>query len=185
MGVEIAQAFVDSGAEVRLIAGELSVPLPPRVTVVRAPTTEKMLNAVMSALPRTDVLVMCAAVADYRPARAAKGKRHGQSITVRLERTPDILKEVSRRNHHAVVVGFSLDDSAARAGTKLREKRLDLIVANPFVTAGAGTIRPHLIFTGPRSGVHSPRSLRPMSKPDFARLLVTEVAGLLEGKTRK
>jgi phosphopantothenoylcysteine decarboxylase/phosphopantothenate--cysteine ligase len=180
MGVEIARSFIDAGAEVRLVAGELSIPLPPGVTVTQATTTEKMLLAVLAALPRTDVLVMCAAVADYRPARAATGKHHEPTITVQLERTPDILKEVSRRRHHAVVVGFSLDDSEARARTKLEEKRLDLIVANPFITPGSGTIKARLIR---RAG--KPRSLKPMSKPDFARLLVAEVAELLRGRTNK
>ena len=187
MGVEIARAFVDAGAEVRLITGELSVPLPPGVTVTQATTADKMLRAVLTALPRTDVLVMCAAVADYRPARAATGKHHEPTITVRLERTPDILKEVSRRRHHAVVVGFSLDDSGARARTKLEEKRLDLIVANPFTTPGSGTIKARLIFGDPTSKARSPKSrpLKPMSKPDFARLLVAEVAELLRGRTNK
>jgi len=180
MGVEIARAFIDAGAQVRLIAGELSVPLPPGVTVTHAPTTEKMLGAVLAALPRTDVLVMCAAVADYRPARAARGKHHEATITVRLERTPDILKEVSRRRHHAVVIGFSLDDSAARAQAKLEQKQLDLIVANPFVTAGSGTIKARLVA---RTG--KPRSLKPMSKPDFARQLVVEIAGLLQERAKK
>ena len=180
MGIEIARAFIDAGAEVRLIAGELSVPLPPGVTVTQATTTEKMLRAVLAALPRTDVLVMCAAVADYRPDRVTKGKHHEPSITVRLERTPDILREVSRRRHNAVVVGFSLDDSAVRARAKLDQKHLDLIVANPFVTAGSGTIKARLVS---RAG--KPRGLKPMSKPDFARLLVAEVAGLLAGRTNK
>ncbi len=180
MGIEIARAFLEAGAEVRLVAGEASFPLPTGVTVIRAPTTDKMLRAVLAALPRTDVLVMSAAVADYRPVRPARTKRHEQSLTIRLKRTPDILKEVGRRRHHAVVVGFSLDDSPARAGTKLKEKNLDLIVANPFVTAGSGTIKARLIA---RSG--ESRDLRPMSKPDFARLLVAEVVGLLAGRTRK
>jgi phosphopantothenoylcysteine decarboxylase/phosphopantothenate--cysteine ligase len=179
MGVEIARAFVDAGAQVSLVAGELSVSLPAGVTVTRTPTTDKMLRAVLAALPRTDVLVMCAAVADYRPVRPAKGKHHDPSLTVRLVRTPDILKEVSRRHHHAVVVGFSLDNSPARAQIKLEQKQLDLVVANPFVTAGSGTIKAQLI---PRAG--RPRSLKPMSKPDFARVLVEEVAELLQGRTR-
>jgi phosphopantothenoylcysteine decarboxylase / phosphopantothenate---cysteine ligase len=187
MGVEIARAFTDAGAQVRLIAGELSVPLPPGVTVTKATTTEKMLRAVLDALPRTDVLVMCAAVADYRPVRATKSKHHEQTITVRLERTPDILKEVSRRRHHAVVIGFSLDDSPARAEAKLEQKQLDLIVANPFVTAGSGTIKARLISRSPESKVQSPKSksLKPMSKPDFARLLMAEVAELLRMRTNK
>lgn len=187
MGIEIARAFVEAGAEVRLIAGELSAPLAAGVTVTRATTTEKMLTGVLAALPRTDVLVMCAAVADYRPARPATGKHHESTISVQLERTPDILKEVSRHRHHALVVGFSLDDSVARARTKLEDKHLDLIVANPFVTAGSGTIQAQLIFGSPKPKAPSPRSrsLKPMSKPDFARLLVGEVAELLRGRASK
>ncbi len=180
MGIEIARALVDAGAEVRLIAGETSVTLPTGVTVTQATTTEKMLRAVLAALPRTDVLVMCAAVADYRPARPAEGKHHDPTLTVRLVRTPDILKEASRRHHHAVVVGFSLDDSPARARAKLEQKQLDLIVANPFVTAGSGTIKARLVG---RAG--KPRSLKPMSKPDFARQLVVEIAELLQEKAKK
>ncbi len=180
MGIEIARAFLDAGAEVRLIAGELSAPLPTGVTVTRAATTEKMLKDVLAALPRIDVLVMCAAVADYRPARPARGKYHESSLTIQLERTPDILKEVSRRRHHALVVGFSLDDSVARARTKLDDKQLDLIVANPFATAGSGTIKARLV---PRGG--RPRDLKPMSKPDFARMLVAEVSELLHGRTKR
>ena len=180
MGVEIARALVDAGAEVRLIAGETSVPLPTGVTVTQAPTTEKMLRAVLAALPRTDVLVMCAAVADYRPMRPAKGKHHDPMLTVRLVRTPDILKEVSQRHHHAVVIGFSLDDSPARAQAKLEQKQLDLVVANPFVTAGSGTIRARLVARARR-----PRSLKPMSKSDFARQLVVEIAELLQQRAKK
>jgi phosphopantothenoylcysteine decarboxylase/phosphopantothenate--cysteine ligase len=180
MGVELARAFVDAGAEVRLIAGELSVPLPAGVAVTHASTTEKMLRAVLAALPRADVLVMCAAVADYRPARPARGKRHEPAITLRLKRTPDILGEVSRRSHHAVVVGFSLDDSSSRARAKLEEKNLDLVVANPFTTPGTGNIRARLVFRTRRQ-----RSLKPMPKPEFARLLVSEVAELHHGRTRK
>jgi len=78
------------------------------------------------------------------------------------------------------VVGFSHDDSPARAQAKLTAKHLDLVVANPFATAGSGTIKARLV---PRAG--RPRNLKPMSKPDFARLLVAEVAGLLHGRTRK
>jgi len=178
MGIEIARAFIDAGAQVRLIAGEMSVPLPSGVTVTQARTTDRMLRAVLAALPRTDVLVMCAAVADYRPVRPAKGKHHDPALTVRLVRTPDILREVSRRRHHAVVVGFSLDDSPARAQTKLEEKQLDLIVANPFSTAGSGTIKARLVA---RAG--NLRGLKPMSKPDFARLLVAEIAELLARRT--
>jgi len=180
MGVELARAFVDAGAEVRLIAGELSVPLPAGVAVTHASTADKLLRAVLAALPRTDVLVMCAAVADYRPAQPARGKRHEPTIALRLVRTPDILKEVSRRRHHSVVVGFSLDGSSSRARAKLEQKGLDLVVANPFSTPGSGSIRARLFFRARRQ-----RSLKPMSKVEFARLLVSEVTELHHGRTEK
>jgi phosphopantothenoylcysteine decarboxylase/phosphopantothenate--cysteine ligase len=174
MGTELARAFAAAGAHVRLVAGEMSVPAPEGLKVERTQTTAAMQRAVLRLLPATDVLVMCAAVADYRPARASKGKLHDDSLTLRLERTPDILKEVSRRLSTAprrpYIVGFSLDDSLSRARAKLEEKKLDLIVANPFATAGSGTIRARLIFRSGRA-----RAVRPMSKPDFARLLVETV----------
>lgn len=177
MGIELARAFASAGATVRLIAGETSVPLPAGIPAVRATSTEAMLKAVLAELPTTQVLVMCAAVADYRPARASTGKRHDEELTLRLVRTPDILLEVSRRKHRAIIIGFSLDDAAQRAQAKLAAKRLDLVVANPFRTVGSDKITARLTYADGRS-----RALNPMTKENFARLLVTETAGLLKRK---
>jgi phosphopantothenoylcysteine decarboxylase / phosphopantothenate---cysteine ligase len=132
---------------------------------------------VLKELPRTDVLVMCAAVADYRPARVSGTKRHDAALTVVLERTPDILKAVSKASHHALVVGFSLDNSTVRARAKLRDKHLDLIVANPFKTAGAESIAARLLFADGRT-----TRLPAMPKPEFARRLVAVVASLCRSK---
>jgi len=180
MGVEIARAFSQAGAQVRMVAGELSVPLPSGVAVTRATTADRMQTAVLAALPSTDVLVMCAAVADYRPARVAAGKLHESGLTLRLQRTPDILKEVNRRAHRALVVGFSLDSSLARARTKLKEKGLDLMVANPFTTPSSGSIRARLLYRTGRT-----RGLPAMPKSEFARLLVSEVARLYGERTEQ
>jgi phosphopantothenoylcysteine decarboxylase/phosphopantothenate--cysteine ligase len=179
MGVEIAQAFAEAGAAVKLVAGETAVPLPDGIPVCRASSTAAMLKAVLAGLPEADVLVMCAAVADYRPAHASRAKRHDEALTLELRRTPDILGEVSRRRHHALVVGFSLDDSLDRAGEKLSRKRLDLVVSNPPRTAGSDRIAARLLFKTGR-----PRVVKPMSKTDFARLLVSEVAGLLSRRDK-
>jgi phosphopantothenoylcysteine decarboxylase/phosphopantothenate--cysteine ligase len=179
MGVELAQACVEAGASVHLIAGELSVPPPAQVTVTRATQAKAMLAAVLGALPRTDVLLMCAAVADFRPARVSKAKAHDRTLMLQLERTPDILTEIGRRSHHALVVGFSLDNSLARARKKLREKRLDLVVANPYSTVGSGSIVARLLYPNGRA-----RRLKPMPKTEFARLLASEVAGLYHGRRR-
>jgi phosphopantothenoylcysteine decarboxylase/phosphopantothenate--cysteine ligase len=151
----------------------------PAVTFVRARTASAMHRAVTSRVPRTDILIMCAAVADYRPARTASGKHHADRLILTLQRTPDILKTVARMKHRALVVGFSLDDSLARARAKLRDKRLDLVVANPPETAGSDSIKPRLLFAGGRT-----RTLKSMPKTDFARLLVSVVCGLPRKKVR-
>jgi phosphopantothenoylcysteine decarboxylase/phosphopantothenate--cysteine ligase len=174
MGIAIARQLRLCGADTRLVCGAVSEPLPAGLPAVEALTAEAMRAAVVAALPRTDLLVMCAAVADYRPARAARAKSHRDRLTLELERTPDILKEVSRMEHQAVVIGFSHDPLVGAARRKLRAKRLDLVVANPFATAGANTIRPALVAArGPA------RRLAEMTKTDFARVLTRESARLL------
>jgi len=174
MGAEVAAGLFAAGAAVKLIAGPVSTVLPVGLPVTPVRSTEEMLEAVMAELPQTDVLVMCAAVADFRPARALPRKRSDRNLTVELVRTPDILTAVSATEHHARVVGFSLDDSIARARLKLRRKRLDIVVANPLATPGSMYIRPTLLFRGGRTLV-----LPEMTKPDFARRLVAEIDRLV------
>lgn len=178
-GVELVSAFAASGAKVDLVAGRVDVPLPGLSSVTRVTTADEMLAAVSAKLSATDVLVMCAAVADYRPVRASRTKRHKADLEVHLQRTPDILKHVwverRRTGMPRAVVGFSLDDSLARARNKLRRKRLDVIVANPLCTPGSEEICPTIISGDGRS-----RSLGRMSKMLFARELVRVVARLME-----
>jgi phosphopantothenoylcysteine decarboxylase/phosphopantothenate--cysteine ligase len=138
-----------------------------------------MRDAVLAALPGTDILVMCAAVADYRPARAARAKSHAAALSLKLRRTPDILSQVAARRHSAVVIGFSLDDSLARARAKLRAKRLDLVVANSLSTPGSDSIQPSLVFAGGRA-----RKLSGMTKSRFARELVRVAARIARRPSR-
>lgn len=180
MGAEIAAAFAAAGASVTLVAGPVSVTLPAGIQAHHVRTTEEMLAAVLKRLKRTDILVMCAAVADFRPARKSDTKVAATSLTMELQRTPDILTAVSRRAHTALVVGFSLDDSPNRARLKLEQKRLDLVVANPLSTPGSEQIRPRLFFRGGRS-----RTLAVRSKHDFARELVEVVAGRYHDTRRR
>ncbi len=171
MGTEIARAAAAAGADVTLVCGALSVPLPPGVRVIRTVTAEAMRTALLRRIAATDILVMCAAVADYRPARPSRAKLHDERLELRLERTPSILGAVAAARHRALVVGFSQDSSLARARAKLRAHRLDLIVANPTVTAGSDYIQPTLLGPGGR-----PRRLARMTKPEFAARLVREIA---------
>uniref|UniRef100_A0A7C4CA63 Coenzyme A biosynthesis bifunctional protein CoaBC n=1 Tax=candidate division WOR-3 bacterium TaxID=2052148 RepID=A0A7C4CA63_UNCW3 len=174
LGVELCRAFAAAGADVSLVAGPMSVSAPSGIRVTHVSTTEEMLAAVRRLIPTAHALVMCAAVADYRPDHRARAKHHGSRLALRLERTPDILRAVAETGHRAVVVGFSLDASLARAQAKLKSKRLDLIVANPPATAGADTIQAALIS---RRG--TVRRLPVLSKSEFARRLVGVVSRLL------
>ena len=161
MGVAIAQAALDRGATVTLLAAGVSVPLPADARIVRAETTGQLRGALLATLVGDagqagfDALVMAAAVADFRPSRPAETKLlRGAALTLELEPTPDLLAEVARiaRGIDAqgqptrapllprpVLVGFAAETgSLARAADKLRAKRVDLLVANDVTEAGSG-----------------------------------------------
>jgi phosphopantothenoylcysteine decarboxylase/phosphopantothenate--cysteine ligase len=148
MGVAIAEAALARGARVTLIHGMTSVPLPEAVTLVDAPTASAMRDAVMAALPDADALIMAAAVADFRPRRAADTKLgRGDGLTLELEPTEDILAEAAAWAHaqadtggsRPVLVGFAAETgSLERAPEKAARKRVDLLVANDVSEPGSG-----------------------------------------------
>jgi phosphopantothenoylcysteine decarboxylase/phosphopantothenate--cysteine ligase len=143
MGVAIAAAAWRRGAEVTLVAGPLLVPVPAGVTVHQVESTEEMRDAVDARIAASDLLVMAAAPADYRPAEVSPGKlkKTGSSRMLELHETPDVLAATRpRRRQGAVIVGFALetDDLLANAARKLDKKGLDLIVLNDATEAGAG-----------------------------------------------
>jgi phosphopantothenoylcysteine decarboxylase/phosphopantothenate--cysteine ligase len=177
LGTEIARVMTSAGADTKLVAGEVTVPLPPGAIQVR--TAEEMASTVLKLLPEVKILIMCAAVADYQPLQSSKTKIHEEQIDVRFQRTKDILKLVSTVPHRPLTIGFSQDDTITRARQKLREKKLDLIVANPVQTAGALTIRPTVIFPSGRS-----RRFPEMSKSEFAIELVKIIADLYHKKEK-
>ncbi|MFO7675179.1 MAG: bifunctional phosphopantothenoylcysteine decarboxylase/phosphopantothenate--cysteine ligase CoaBC [bacterium] len=175
LGLALARAFRLARADVRLVCGALSVSPPAALPIETATTADSMLAALRRAVRDCDILVMCAAVGDYRPARPARAKTHDRRLSLVLEKTPDILKTVTAEHRPPVVIGFSHDPSTAVARTKLHAKRLDLIVANPYPTAGADTIRATLV---PARGRVT--RLAGQSKDRFSRRLVAEAARLLE-----
>lgn len=143
MGVAVAQAAWRRGADVTLVAGPLTVPLPVGPRIVHVETTEEMAAAVRAALAEADVLVMAAAPADFRPSRAAteKLKKSDHPESIALEPTPDILKATrDARRPGMVAVGFALEtsDAVAYGRGKLQAKGLDLVVVNDATEAGAG-----------------------------------------------
>lgn len=142
MGYALAEAAHARGASVTLIAGPTGLPAPPGVEVVSVETAEEMRRAVLERIDRATVLVMAAAVADYRPTVSApsKMKKSGAPLTIELEPTADIVSEVTRRAAGVFVVGFAAETERVveRATDKLRAKRLDLIVANDVSQPGIG-----------------------------------------------
>jgi len=143
MGVALAEEARRRGAEVTLLAANLAVPAPRGVEVIQTPTAVEMASAA-EARHDADVIVMAAAVADYRPAEPESGKRakDSEDWTVRLEATQDILRGLGqRRENGQVLVGFAADtgeQGLARAREKLERKGADLIVFNDVGRDGIG-----------------------------------------------
>ncbi len=144
MGAALAAAAWRRGADVQLIHGPMSAPMPVGVAATSVETTAEMAAAVRAVLPAADLLVMAAAPADFRPAAVAgsKIKKSAQApAPIVLEQTDDILKITrNARRPGMIVVGFALetDDLPENAQGKLSSKGLDLIVANSAREAGAG-----------------------------------------------
>ncbi|TMF74927.1 MAG: bifunctional phosphopantothenoylcysteine decarboxylase/phosphopantothenate--cysteine ligase CoaBC [Chloroflexi bacterium] len=145
MGYAIAAAARDAGAEVILITGPTALVPPAGVRTFPVESADDMKDAVVAQLPRADAVIMAAAVADYRPVERVttklKKKDLGNEMTVRMTENPDLLKAiVAARRPGTVVVGFKAEtgDATSEAGRMLRDKQLDLVVANDVVSPGSG-----------------------------------------------
>jgi phosphopantothenoylcysteine decarboxylase/phosphopantothenate--cysteine ligase len=143
MGYRLAEAAWLRGAAVTLISGASNEPVPAGVEVVRVETTADMLSAVLTALAGSDVLIMAAAPADYRPVapRAGKVPRSEGGFALELAPTEDILLATAgARPSDMIVVGFALETGNAieKGRDKLQRKQLDLIVVNDAQELGAG-----------------------------------------------
>lgn len=142
MGYAIAREAMLRGAEVTLISGKTELAPPPFVRVRRVVSAEEMLKAVQEELPKTDILIKSAAVADYRPKNVSENKLKKQGeLSLPLERTEDILKWVNENRHSGLFVcGFSMETEnlIENSREKLTKKGLDMIAANNLKTEGAG-----------------------------------------------
>ena len=141
MGYALAEAALRRGARVLLISGPTSITPPGAAEVTRVESTDQMRDAVMNLLPQASIVIKTAAVADYRPKSASgqKIKRKGP-MTLELEATPDILKELSSRKKSQIIVGFAAETENVleNARQKLVSKNLDAIVVNDVSREGVG-----------------------------------------------
>jgi phosphopantothenoylcysteine decarboxylase/phosphopantothenate--cysteine ligase len=145
-GFALAQSALDTGARVTLISTPVSLEIPQGAELIEVRTAAEMESAVLNASQQADVLLMAAAVADFRPVQTVtqKIKKRTGLSSIELEPTPDILSAVAEQRiatkHPRIVVGFAAEtqDLLANAEQKRKSKRLDLIVANDVSTSGSG-----------------------------------------------
>ncbi|HTS12339.1 MAG TPA: bifunctional phosphopantothenoylcysteine decarboxylase/phosphopantothenate--cysteine ligase CoaBC [Candidatus Limnocylindrales bacterium] len=142
MGYALAEAAARRGARVILVSGPTDLHAPEGVDWIPVRTAEEMRRSVQDRAADSTIIIMAAAVADYRPAapHGTKIKRSGERLTLELEPTPDILAELSRDKSNRVLVGFAAetDRLAENARAKLARKGADMIVANDVTQEGAG-----------------------------------------------
>jgi len=185
MGFAIASEAARRGAEVTLVAGPTTIDTPAVNQVVRVRGAEEMHRAVLARADRMHVVIMAAAVADYAPAERAPQKvpKDGDTMTLVLKKTPDILAELGQRRvasgEGPLLVGFAAETEniVARATAKREEKHADLIVANDVSRADAGfDVETNAVTIVGRSGVES---LPVQSKTRVAAAILDRVEKLL------
>jgi phosphopantothenoylcysteine decarboxylase/phosphopantothenate--cysteine ligase len=151
MGYAVAQAARCRGAEVFLVSGPTNLPTPADVHRVDVRSAAQMKNAVLELYPDVDIVVKAAAVADYRPTKtmAQKIKKSGDSLTLGLARTEDILELLGRKKTKQILVGFAAETEQLleSARKKLAAKNLDLLVANDVSSGvfGSDTATVHIL----------------------------------------
>lgn len=177
MGFAVAEAFVSAGHDVELVTGPVGLADPPGVRVTRVVSAVDMHRAVMQLLGATEVVVMAAAVADYRAAERFEGKRKrtGGKLLLELVENPDILKEIGQDKGGRVLVGFAVESDSPRTGAldKLRRKNLDLIVLNAPTAFGADVTSVDIIDRDERT-----TELRNVTKREVAERIRTMVETL-------
>lgn len=178
MGYAIAEAAAQRGAEVRLISGTATVPAPVGLEIEQVETTLEMHDAVLKAFDETDIVIMAAAPADYRPREftSHKIKKTTDTLTLSLEKNPDIAQALGERKTHQTLVCFAAEtnDLLENAKKKLIRKNCDLIVANDILAEGAGfESDTNIVTLLDRHGTceQLPRS----SKRDVADVILTKV----------
>ena len=183
MGVALAEEARRRGADVTLVASNLAVPPPAGVEIAQAPTAAELEHEILARADAADVVVMAAAVADYRPAEVVAGKRgkDGDTWTIELEPTGDVLRTLGEREVGALLVGFAAEAGEAsieRARQKLTDKNANLIVFNDVSRSDVG-------FEAEENevvliGGEAERRIEKAPKRSIAGAILDEVARLLE-----
>jgi phosphopantothenoylcysteine decarboxylase/phosphopantothenate--cysteine ligase len=187
MGYAIARAAARRGATVTLVSGPTALPAPPGVALARVTTAREMESEVVGRAAAADVVVMAAAVADFRPVEQAvhKIKRGRDELHVRLVPNPDILARLGALPGARLLVGFAAEtrDVVARGRRKLQAKGVHLMVANDVTAEGAGfDVDTNIVTVIERSG--RVERLPKMSKDEVADAILDRVAALRASERR-
>jgi phosphopantothenoylcysteine decarboxylase/phosphopantothenate--cysteine ligase len=183
MGFAIAEAAKRRGAKVTIVAAATTAVSPDQIEIIRAFSASEMHAAVMNELSKATIFIGAAAVADYRPVQSArqKIKKTDREITLRFERTKDILADVAAlKRDGQLVIGFAAETEniLANAREKLRRKNLDAIVANDVTREGVGFDTPTnevtVISRDRKAPIHVPL----MPKTDVANIILDEAVRL-------
>ncbi len=177
MGYALAKHCMLRGAEVTLVTGRTSIEPPMFVNTVKVISARDMYEAVTEHFEAQDIVIMAAAVADYRPINTSdeKMKKKDDDLTINLERTDDILKKLGEIRTHQFLCGFSMETEnlIENSRNKLYKKNIDMIVANNLKTAGAGFGTDTNIVT---IITHDElKELEIMSKDDVSEKIVNEI----------
>ena len=184
MGFALAEAARERGAEVTIVSGITRVEPPENIKIVNGISAEEMHKAVMKELTDATIFVGAAAVADYRPKEivTAKIKKENRdSLNLELEKTPDILSDVSKNRHRGlIVVGFAAETNnvVEYAKSKLKKKNLDMVIANDITKKGAGFNTDTNIATILRKDSDEKIEMPLMSKRELADKILDEVIKL-------
>ena len=181
MGYALAKNAARRGAQTVLVTGPVSLPAPLYTTVVPVTTAQEMYEAVDAHFDTQDLVIMSAAVADYRPRHVAaeKIKKKDSTSVLELERTADILANMSKRKNGQFLCGFSMETEhmLENSRAKLEKKNLDMIVANSLRMEGAGFVTDTNIIT--MITKNEVRQLEKMSKDAAAQAVFDEILRLL------
>ena len=188
MGFALAEAALRRGAEVTVVAGVTTAPVPSGVKIVQAVSAEEMSQAVARERHNASVFIGAAAIADYRPAQRAdqKIKKSQDSLTLTLERTPDVLSQVAdSRTNGMLVIGFAAETENVldNAREKLRSKDLDAIVANDVSRADSGFDSATNAITIITRDENETVELPLMSKNDVADRILDVIVSLRSGNS--
>jgi len=183
MGYAVAAAAKERGADVILVSGPTQVAPPAGVKLIPVTSAEDMHKAVLNIFPKIDIVIMAAAVSDFKPSQVSsrKIKKDEAMELLKLERTSDILKDLGQSGKDCILVGFAAEtDNVERNATaKMRDKNLDMIVVNDLLRTGSGfAVDTNAVTIIDRFG--SRTELPTLPKTEVAKIIIDAVVKLMQ-----